>query len=59
MSSPKLLAVVAARLYSSMRSLDEAMRRLPTRFQSIAWPVSSSKSVIEGDRESEHARDIA
>ena len=36
MSSPKLLAVVAARLYSRIRSLEDAMRRLPTRFQSIA-----------------------
>ena len=37
-----LRAVVAERRNSFILSFDEAMRRLPTFFQSMAWPVSAS-----------------
>jgi hypothetical protein len=42
-SSPKLLAMVAERLISLRRSSEQARRRLPTFFQSMAWPVSASR----------------
>ena len=41
-SMPKERAVVAERRNSFILSFDEAMRRLPTFFQSMAWPVSAS-----------------
>ncbi len=41
-SKSKLRAVVAMRLSSLQRSSDEASRRLPTGFHSVACPVSAS-----------------
>ena len=42
-SKSKLRAVVAMRLSSLQRSSEEASRRLPTGFHSVAWPVSASR----------------
>ena len=41
-ASPKLCAVVAWRSSSVMRSLLQASRSPPLRFQPVAWPVSAS-----------------
>ena len=42
-TEPACRAVVAMRLSSLQRSGEEASRRLPTGFHSVAWPVSASR----------------